>query len=236
MAKLDRWNPLTPLAAALLVVAAAYVGPAPWAPGAALAVSLAAAWWAGLARRVGALAAAVAIPTFALLALTNGVLAAATRWDPSAVQDALDVALRLGAAVAALATVVSGVAPRRLTRALSARGLPGWAAYLLVASLEAAPEARERARQVLDAQRCRGFAPGKGIAGRLRAILPLAGPLVSAMVVESDERALALDARGFRAGRARTALTAVADPAPERFARRIIWLALLAVLFWGLVR
>lgn len=236
MSRFDRWNPLTPLALALLLVAAAYIAPAPLAPAAALAIAIGVAWWAGIGRRVTALAAAVAIPTFALLALTNGVLASKGGYDAAAVADALAIALRLGAAVAALGAVVNGIAPRRLTRALAARGLPGWAAYLMVASLEAAPEARKRAQQVLDAQRCRGLSTGGGALGRLRALAPLVGPLVAGMVTESDERALALDARGFVAGRRRTALTAIDDPPAERWSRRVVWLGIIVLVVWGLVR
>ena len=242
--RFDRWNPLTPLAAALLLVTAAYIGPPPWAAAAALAISLTMAWWAGVGRRATTLAAVVALPTFALLALTNGVLrpehasaaVGALPYDATAVDDALALALRLGAAVAALGAVVAGIEPRRLTRALAARGLPGWASYLLVATLEAAPEARARAQQVLDAQRCRGLATGGGVMGRLRALAPLVGPLVAGMVTESDERALALDARGFVAGRARTALTPVADPPAERWTRLAIWMAIVGLVVWGLVR
>jgi energy-coupling factor transport system permease protein len=238
-ARFDRFNPLTLLAAALLLTAAAYLGPAPAAPAAAFALALLGAWWGGVGARGGALAAGVALPTFALLALTNGVLAAAhpdaslgaLRYDTAGVRDALAVALRLGAAVTALGAVVAGVAPRRLTRALAARGLPGWAAYLIVASLEAAPEAKARAQEVLDAQRCRGLATGGGL-GRLRALAPLAGPLVASLVAETDERALALDARAFRAGRRRTSLTAIRDPAVERAARLAMYAAIVALFVW----
>jgi len=237
--RLDRFNPLTLLAAALLITAAAYLGPAPAAPAAALVLALLGAWWGGVGGRGSALAAAVALPTFALLALTNGVLAAAhpdasfgaLRYDAAGVRDALDVALRLGAAIAALGTVIAGVPPRRLTRALAAQGLPGWAAYLIVASLEAAPEARARAQEVLDAQRCRGLATGGGF-GRLRALAPLAGPLVASLVAETDERALALDARAFHPGRRRTSLTPVSDPRGERLARLAIYACIAALLIW----
>ena len=242
--RFDRWNPLTPLAASLLLVTVAFVAPAPWAPGIALAIALGAAWWAGVGRRAGVMTLSIAIPTFLLLAVTNAVLVPAhataalggMAFDPDAARDALAVSLRLGATIAALTTVIAGIAPRRLTRALAARGLPAWAAYLVVASLEAAPEARTRAAQVLDAQRCRGLSPGSGLLGRARALVPLIGPLVSGLVVESEERALALDARGFVPGRRRTALTSIDDPARERGLRAAIWLAIVALVVWGLVR
>lgn len=242
--RFDRFNPITPLAAALLLVCAAFVGPAPWAPAAAFAIAIAGAWWGGVGPRSTRVSLLLAIPTWMLLALTNGVLAPAhaidmaggIAYDAGAVRDAAAIALRLGAAVAALTAVVAGIAPRRLTRALAARGLPGWAAYLVIASLEAAPEARARANAVLDAQRCRGLAPGTGFAGRMRSLVPLVGPLVAGLVTESDERALALDARGFVPGRRRTALTSIADPRGERVARAAMWLAIVALVLWGMLR
>ena len=242
--RFDRWNPLTPLSVSLFLVTAAFVAPAPWAPAGALAVALVAAAWAGVGRRATAMTAAIAIPTFLLLAITNAVLVpahatatlAGVRFDPDAAREAVAVSLRLGATIAALTAVVAGIAPRRLTRALAARGLPAWAAYLIVASLEAAPEARARASQVLDAQRCRGLAPGGGLLGRARALVPLIGPLVSGSAVESDERALALDARGFVPGGRRTALTTIEDPRTERLVRSALWLAIIALIAWGMLR
>jgi hypothetical protein len=53
-------------------------------------------------------------------------------------------------------------------------------------------------------------------------------------VTESEERALALDARAFEPRARRTALAPIADPLGERWARRAIWLALLAVIAWRL--
>ncbi|MDB4911500.1 MAG: putative rane protein, partial [Gemmatimonadetes bacterium] len=160
------------------------------------------------------------------------------QWIPSkaGLLDAVGISLRLGAAIAALGVIVAGVAPRRLTRALAARGLPAWAAYLVIASLEAVPEARRRADDVLDAQRCRGVAVGKGtgVRGRLRALPALAGPLIVGLVTESEERALALDARAFEPSARRTALAPIADPIAERWVRRVIWLALAAVIAWRL--
>lgn len=239
---LDRWNPLTPLAAAAAMVLAAFAGPQPYAPVLVLAVALLVAMASGIGPQVTALTALVVLPTFVLLVLLAAAFpdaaTAQRHWVPSraAVLDALAVSLRLGAAIAALGVVVVGVAPRRLTRALAARGLPAWAAYLVIASLEAVPDARRRADDVIDAQRCRGVAVGKGtgVRGRLRALPALSGPLIVGLVTESEERALALDARAFDPRASRTALAPIADPSAERWARRVIWLALAAVIAWRL--
>jgi energy-coupling factor transport system permease protein len=239
---LDRWNPLTPLAAALALVVAAFAGPQLWSPALVLALAIVVAIFSGIGGRVTALTLFVALPTFLLLVLLDaafpGAGAAHGRWIPTAAgaMDALGIALRLGAAIAALGVIVVGVPPHRLTRALAARGLPAWAAYLVIASLEAVPDARRSADEVLDAQRCRGVRMGKGtgVRGRLRALPALAGPLIVSLVTESEERALALDARGFEPRARRTSLAPIADPTGEQWARRAIWLALAAVVAWRL--
>jgi len=237
---LDRWNPLTPLVAAIALVLVAFIGPQPWAPAGVLALALLAAAAFHIGGRVLALASLVALPTFALLVLLDAAFpdaaAGHARWAPSAAAalDSLAISLRLGAAVAVLGVIVVGIAPRRLTRALAAKGLPAWAAYLVIASLEAVPEARRRADDVLDAQRCRGVAIGKGtgVRGRVRALPALAGPLIVGLVTESEERALALDARAFDPHARRTSLAPIADPPGEQWVRRAIWIALAAAIAW----
>jgi energy-coupling factor transport system permease protein len=240
--RLERAHPLTPVAAALLLVVVAYAGPRPWGATLAVAVALALASWSGVGARVARLAAGVALPTWLLLALMNGVLAPGdgarlTTVGPlrvalDGIGDAAVVAARLAAAVAALGWMLAVVSPRRLTRALAERGMPAGGAYLLVASLEAVPQARRRASEVLDAQRCRGLASGGGPVGRVRALAPLAGPLVVSLVTEAEERALALDARGFDPRRPRTAMVPVADGPAERALRAAMWVAAAAVVAW----
>lgn len=238
---LDRWNPLTPLATALAMVVVAFAGPQPWSPAVVLVLALLVAIISRIGGRVTLLALLVALPTFVLLVLLDAAFPdspAGQRWVPTtaALMDSLAISLRLGAGIAALGVIVVGVPPRRLTRALAARGLPAWAAYIVIASLEAVPDARRRADDVLDAQRCRGVKVGKGtgMRGRFRALPALAGPLIVSLVTESEERALALDARGFEPRAQRTALAPIADPAGERWTRRAIWLALAVLLVWRL--
>lgn len=230
--RLDHLNPLTSLAAALVLVALAFAGPQPWSAAASLAVAILAAGIAApaLGLRVGKLAFGAGAPTFVLLLIVNGAIGR----EPDATGVASGFALRLAASVAALGAVVTGVDPRRLTRAMAQRGLPAWAAYVMVASLDAVPRARQRSREVLEAQRCRGLSTGGGLAGRLRALAFLAGPLAVSLVTESEERASALDARAFdpRWGGRRTSMTAIADPRHERIARGVLWAAIVALLVW----
>jgi energy-coupling factor transport system permease protein len=242
--RLRRINPITALAAAVFLVAVTYIVPAPLGPVAGLALAVLLAAMTGVARRVLVLAAAVAVPTWLFLAVMNALVApqgatvtvGGVAIATGALLPAAWISLRLGAAVAALGWVVMTTPPQRLVRALAQRGFPAWSQYLLAASLAAVPEARRRAREVLDAQRCRGLAVGGGPLARLRATLPLAGPLMVSLVTDAERRALALDARAFDARGARTSLTQVADPNEERILRTFLWALTIALLIWGLVR
>ena len=237
-------NPITVLAAAVLLVTVTYVIPSPVGPLIALTIALLAAALTGAARRVAVLAAAVAVPTWIFLAIMNAIVApegavvriAGLTMAPSALVPAAWVALRLGAAVAALGWVIVTTPPQRLVRALAQRGLPAWSQYVLAASLAAVGDARSRAREVLDAQQCRGLAVGGGPLARLRATLPLAGPLMVSLVTDAERHAIALDARGFDARGKRTSLTEVPDSGAERRWRAVIWSATVALIVWGFVR
>lgn len=244
IARLRGINPLTALAAAVLLVCATYVMPAPTGPIVTLTIALVLAGMSGVGRRVTVLALAVAVPTWLFLAVMNAVVApegdtirvAGIAVTPAALIPAAWIALRLGAAVAALGWVVMMTPPLRLVHALAQRGLPAWSQYLLAASLAAVPEARRRAREVLDAQRCRGLAVGGGPLGRLRAALPLAGPLMVSLVTDAERHAIALDARAFDARGKRTSLVPVPDPNGERILRGAMWMLTIALIVWGFLR
>jgi energy-coupling factor transport system permease protein len=237
-------NPLTALAGAVLLVVVAYVVPAPAGPLAALGLALAVGAATGAGRRVTSLTAAVVIPTWIFLAVMNALVApegATIRVGglvtaPRALLEAAWIALRLGAAVAALGWVVVTTPPQRLVRALAQRGLPAWSQYLLAASLAAVPEARRRAREVLEAQQCRGLRIAGGPLARLRAALPLAGPLMVSLVTDAERHGIALDARAFDAHGKRTSLTPVADSDAERMLRTAMWGASIALIAWGFVQ
>ena len=81
-----------------------------------------------------------------------------------------------------------------------------------------------------------GLAVGGGPIARLRATLPLAGPLMVSLVTEAERRAIALDARAFHARGARTSLTEVADPNGERRLRAVMWILTVLLVVWGFVR
>jgi len=110
--------------------------------------------------------------------------------------------------------------PGLLMLALVQRGLPANLAYIIVATLQIVPRFQARAASILDAQRARGLETTGSLLRRLRAIVPLVGPLVLGSLVDVEERAIAIEARGFSLRRPKTSLIDIPDSRAEKGLRR----------------
>ncbi len=66
-------------------------------------------------------------------------------------------------------------------------------------------------------------------------LLPAAGPLIVSLVSEAEERALALEARGFRPHSPRSALDPVPDRGGERAVRLLLWAGCVLLILWRLI-
>jgi energy-coupling factor transport system permease protein len=88
------------------------------------------------------------------------------------------------------------------------------------------PAILDRAGDITDAQRARGLDTEGSLWRRLRGLIPLIGPVLLGSIGDVEERAMALEARGFSRPGRRSLLWAPADRAAERAAR---WLMVLTV-------
>jgi energy-coupling factor transport system permease protein len=102
---------------------------------------------------------------------------------------------------------------------LERRGVPARVAFVANASVQTLPTMVERAALIADAQRARGLDTEGGILKRARGILPLVGPVLLGSIAEVEERAMALEARGFTRPGKRTLLWQPADSRRQAFAR-----------------
>jgi len=181
----------------------------------------------------------LSLPIWALLFVLHGLLGA----DPRMVVGPLSLsvagvgrALVLGGRVTAIVlgflTALATVSPHRLVEAMTAGGVPFGRTFLLASTLTILPRMRERAAQILEAQQCRGLRIGGSVVARLRALGPLALPLVLGALAEVDEQVLALDARGAGGTARRTALDPPADSASQRMLRGSLLLVVVAAYAW----
>ena len=120
--------------------------------------------------------------------------------------------------------VVYATHPADLALALVQAGAPFSLAYIAVAAIQLLPEMQGRAQSIQNAQQARGFETQGNLLVRVRAFLPLIAPLVYGALENVQERALALDARAFRAPRAKTSWRELRDSKWQRLVR---WLLLI---------
>jgi len=120
--------------------------------------------------------------------------------------------------------------PSTLMTALAQRGLPASLTYIIVSTLQIIPQMQAKANTIIDAQRARGLETEGGLHKRIGSLLPLVGPLVFGSLVDVEERAIAIEARAFKANRLKSSLIEVCD-SPAQGALRIglILLVLLAI-------
>jgi len=244
---LHRRNPVTKLLALLLVVVAAFLLP-PISLPVLLALLVVLAATCGLA---GAVARTLRIPALLLISIllvnafffpgaTNRIAGVGPFWITSeGLAFGLNAAGRLIVAFVASVLFLQTTLADDLLETLISRGVSYRISFVVLAAVQMVPRLQERAGSILEAQQARGLAISGSFRVRLRALVPLIGPVLLGSLIDVRERTFALEARGFGALPGRTAYRRVADPPLDRVLRPLLLLAMLgvvAVALFGLPR
>ena len=106
-----------------------------------------------------------------------------------------------------------------LVEALVQRGANHRIAFVILSAIQMVPRLQARAADILDAQQARGLSIGGSLPQRVRALIPLVGPVLLGSLIDVRERTFALEARAFGSSRDRTAYRVVRDPPLDRWLR-----------------
>lgn len=117
-----------------------------------------------------------------------------------------------------------------LMLALTERGLSRQISYIVVTALQIVPHFQVRAQMILDAQRSRGLETEGGLLRRLASLRALVVPLLLSSLLETDKRAIALEARAFRRPGARTSWVTLSDSRTQQGLRWLCLILSLAIL------
>lgn len=112
--------------------------------------------------------------------------------------------------------------PSELMSDLTRRGLPGQFAYVIISTLQILPQMQAKAQTIISAQRSRGLDTQSSFFRRVGSLGPLVGPLVFGSLVEVEERAIAIEARGFTSTHTKTSLYDIPDTNLDRAIRWIL--------------
>lgn len=106
--------------------------------------------------------------------------------------------------VAALLTFLAGLYTfnqttyvGRFVAALNNIGMSPKASYLTLATMNVVPQMQRRMRGIQEAQSARGLKTGGSALDRLKAFIPLLGPVVLSSLTDAQERGMTLETHGF---------------------------------------
>ena len=136
-------------------------------------------------------------------------------------------AMRVFVMISAFTLFLLTTHPSELMSDLTRRGLPGQFAYVIISTLQILPQMQAKAQTIIAAQRSRGLDTESTVLTRAGSVLPLVGPLVFGSLVEVEERAIAIEARGFTSKNSKTSLHEIPDPS---FEKTIRWALLMLVI------
>ena len=132
-------------------------------------------------------------------------------------------AMRVIVMVSAFTFLLLTTHPSELMSDLTRRGLPGQFAYVIISTLQILPQMQAKAQTIISAQRSRGLDTESSFLRRMGSLTPLIGPLVFGSLAEVEERAIAIEARGFTSRKIKTSLYEIPDRNSDKIIR------------WGLI-
>ena len=232
-----RLHPLVRLLGMLAVFVAAFVVERPLWQVPLLVPLLALLWWTGAWQnvwRLRVLFALVFVMTLTIWTFFYGPdgQTPLLDWGPLHVSRTapwfgLGMALKLELFLGAGILFLSTTRIEDFAYALTRLGMPYRVGFTMTMAFRLVPVFVDAATTVVQAQRCRGldFERG-GLWQRARRYVPVIVPVFMGALRRADQMAMALDARGFQRGAARTAL----DVHPVRFADVVAGAALMAVV------
>jgi energy-coupling factor transport system permease protein len=243
---IHRLNPATKLAGAALILAAGFCIPGlVTAPLLFVLVLIPLSLLAGVVGSFLKTVLTILFPVFISLVLVQGFFYPTP--NPTLIPIG-PVALRLEGLLFGLQTggrllLVAGIPllvfqtthPVQLIQSLTERGLPRSGGYVVLVALQLIPAVQERSAAVADAQRARGLETEGSVLRRARGLLPLVGPLIIGMLLEVEERALALESRAFLAPGPKTTLMDLPDTSGERVARYVMVALAAGLVIWRIV-
>jgi energy-coupling factor transport system permease protein len=137
------------------------------------------------------------------------------------------IATRITVMISAFTLFLLTTHPSELMSDLTRRGLPPQFAYVIISTLQILPQMQAKAQTIIAAQQSRGLDTENTFFKRAGSVVPLVSPLVFGSLVEVEERAIAIEARGFTSKKAKTSLHEIPD---SRLDQVIRWILIILVI------
>lgn len=149
---------------------------------------------------------------------------------------ALMITFRVINIVGAFLLLVLTTKPSDLVEGLVRRGLSPRFGYVLGSVFQIIPEMMSTMKTITNAQRSRGLETEGNLRVRVKAFLPLIGPVVLSSLIHVKERAMALEVRGFNAKGKKTFLNEEKVYVATAWIQWGLWIGLATAVIWRMFR
>ena len=139
---------------------------------------------------------------------------------------------RITAFVSILTLLILITPAKDFTIALEKKGLNSKAAFILLLSLQMIPEMKKQANVIMNSQKSRGVETEGNILVRAKALIPVFIPLVLSSIVNTEEKAITLEARGFSIGEKRTILDDIKETEYDKKVKIFLMVFLILCIIW----
>lgn len=112
------------------------------------------------------------------------------------------------------------------------RGLSPRFGYVFISIFQIIPQMTETMSTITDAQRSRGMETEGKLTVRIKAFIPLIVPVIMNSLINTKERALALEVRGFNNKKKKTFLNDEVKTAVDKYIQAALLIVMIAAVVW----
>lgn len=139
---------------------------------------------------------------------------------------------KISALVSAVTMLTLISKAKEFTIALEKKGLNPKAAFILLLSLQMIPEMKKQSDIIMDSQKARGVEMEGNMFVRFKALIPIFIPMVLSSIINTEERAITLESRGFSVGGKRTILDDIFETKYDKIMKILLALFLVLCIVW----
>ncbi len=133
------------------------------------------------------------------------------------------------------AILVLTTKPSDMVEAFVQLGLSPKIGYVVSSVFQIIPHMSEKMATITDAQRSRGMETEGSLLIRLKAFVPLIAPVVMNSLIDTKERAIALEVRGFDLSVRKTFLHAQKRSKLDKMGQTLLFLVLILGILWRII-
>ncbi len=147
----------------------------------------------------------------------------------------LTISFRVINIIAASSLFVLTTSPSAVMEACVRRGISPKAGYVITAILQMIPVMMDSTQTIQEAQKSRGMRLEGNLWHRLKVFLPLMGPIVLSSFMSIQDKAMALEVRGFSVKGKRTFYHEEYVPKAAAWIRIAMIIVTLGIIIWGII-